>query len=164
MFILKPLKNILGYSFRGVIRDEIGNAVMEILKDVEGNAIKQTPRGKNGEPLPGASPEIVYRAKTRELKEDALPDLLKSFYLNIPPDKFTRLDSIMGVKLFDSINKIKDNILELPEDVHDWIKKKLQLEISKDEVIGTRIFGIDLAIIENALDDFEKPHEPQEKK
>jgi hypothetical protein len=123
------------------------------MKDSEGNAVMQVPRNNKGEAIPNCHPEPVYKLRTKPLGKNALPELLKALYLNHPQDKMTRQDTIYGTRMFQSIAAATDGQLTLDDDVHDWIKKKLQ-----DEAIGLKVFGIDLWCVEQAVDGFERPH------
>lgn len=158
-FKLKEIKDVQGRPFRVPIRDDEGNPIMELRKDSEGNKLMQIPRDAKGMPVPNCQPEPVYRVKTRVLEKDALPELLKGIYLTLPADKLTRQDTITGTRMFSNIAEIKDGILELDADVHKWVREKLQ-----DEAIGLKTFGVDLAIVEDAVDDFERLHEPKGEK
>lgn len=157
---LEKMNTIMGRPFRNAVRDDDGNAIMDIRRDSEKNPIKQVPRDSKGEAISGAIPEIVYQARTEAMGKEALLELLKSLYLNLEAGgyKMTRLDTISGLKMFQNIWASKDGFLELDEDVHDWISKKLQ-----DENIGVKIFGVNLAIIEDAVNNFERLHEPKSK-
>ena len=167
-FILKPMLDVRGRPFRIAETDDIGNPLLETRKDSDGKPIMQVPRNEHGEPVANAQPETVHVVKTRVLEKDALPELLKAVYLRIPGDKLTRQDTIYGTRLFQNINDAKDGVLELDDDVHDWIKKVLAREITADRgsekrELGLLIYGIDLYVIEQALEGFERLHEPKAK-
>lgn len=157
-FKLKEIKDVQGRPFRIPIKDDEGNPILEPRKDSEGNKIMQIPRDANGQPVPNCQSEPVYRVKTRTLDKDALPELLKGLYLTMPGDKLTRQDTITGTRMFANIADSKDGYLELDSDVHKWVREKLQ-----DEAIGLKTFGLDLTVVEDAVDDFERLHEPKEK-
>ncbi len=158
VFNLVELKDVQGRPFRAAEKDSDGNVIRDPVKDAEGNPITQIPRDKKGDAIPNCHPEPVYKLRTKALGKDALPELLKAFYLNIPPDKLTRQDTIYGTRMFQSIAAATDGVLTLDDDVHDWIKKKLQTGEKAEENIGLRIFGIDLWCVEQALETFERPH------
>lgn len=155
---LEEMKSILGRPFRNVVRDDEGNAIMDIRKDAEGKPIKQVPRDAQGNAVPGAMPELVYQARTEVMGDNALLELLKTLFLNMETGgyKMTRQDIIYGTRMFQNIAASKDGILEMDEDIHDWVKKKLQ-----DDSVGIKVFGVNLAIIEDAVDNFERLHEPK---
>lgn len=159
VFKLETILDVQGRPFTGPERDKDGKIVREITRDAEGKPVMQIPRDANKNPIPNVQPEPVYQIKTKNLGKDSFPELLKGLYLNIPGDLLTRQDTIYGTRMFQNIAGMKDGILELDDDIHDWIKEKL-----KDEKIGIKIFGVDLYIVENAVDNFQRPHEPQGKK
>jgi hypothetical protein len=154
VFNLHQLKDVQGRDFKGPVRDEEGNMVREKVLDDEGKPIMQIPRNPQGSPIPGCQPEQVYRFKSQALGVDCLPEMLKSLFLNIPADKLTRQDTIYGTRMFQNIRDITNGTLEIDDDVHDWIKEKL-----KDQNVGIKIFGVDLYVLEQAIDDFERLHE-----
>lgn len=154
VFKLAEMNDVQGRPYKGPDKDKEGNPIREPVLDADGKPVLQVPRNAKGDPVPDCQPEPVYRLKTKELGKDSLPELLKGLYLNIPPDKLTRQDTIYGTRLFQAIAVSKNGILEIPDDVHDWIKDKL-----KDEHIGIKIFGVDLYVIEQAVDNFEREHE-----
>ena len=154
VFKLKEFKDVQGRAFRSPDHDAEGNVIREPVKDSEGKSVMQVPRNAKGEPVANVQAEPVYKLKTKELGKDALPEILKGLYLNIPPDKLTRQDTIYGTRLFQAIAASKNGMLEIPDDVHTWIKEKL-----KDENVGIKVFGIDLYVVEQAVDDFERLHE-----
>lgn len=155
---LEEMSTILGRPFRNAVRDNDGNAIMDIRRDSEGNPVKQIPRDSKGEAIYGTMPEIVYQTRTEPMGKEALLELLKSLFLNMEAGgyKMTRQDIIYGTRMFQNITASKNGILEMDEDIHDWLKKKLQ-----DDNIGVKIFGVNLAIIEDAVNNFEKLHEPK---
>lgn len=156
---LEEMKTLMGNSFREAERDEVGNAILEPRKDAEGKPIMQVPRDtKTGNAIPNAMPELVYQARTTVVKKP-LPMLLKRLYLQIPRDRLTRQDTIYGTRMFQNITDSQDGYIELDDDIHDWVKEKL-----KDEKVGLEIFGTELNVIEKAVDNFERLHEPQAKK
>ncbi len=91
-----------------------------------------------------------------KMKEASLVDLLRLFIFNLPPAQLTMQDSIEAHRLFDQIKKATDGFLPIEEAEHDWLKKKL-------EDVGPKIFGISACMIKNALDNFERLHEPKNK-
>lgn len=153
IFKLKEMRDVQGREFRGPERDAEGNPVREMVKDADGKPLLQVPRDARGLPVPDAQPEPVYRIKTRVLGKDSLPEILKGLFLNIPSDRLTRQDTIYGTRLFQSLGACNNGTLEIEDDVHDWIKEKL-----KDENVGLKIFGVDLYVVEQALDDYERLH------
>jgi hypothetical protein len=159
VFKLETILDVQGRNFTGPERDKEGKVVREIARDAEGKPVMQVPRDQKGNPIPGVEPEPVYQIKTKKLEKDSFPELLKGLYLNIPGDLLTRQDTIYGTRMFQNIAAMKDGVLELDDDIHDWIKEKL-----KDDKIGIKIFGVDLYVVENAVDNFLRPHEPQSKK
>jgi len=151
---LEEMKTLMDLTFREAVRDETGNAIMEPRKDSEGKTIMQVPRdAKTGNAIPNAMPEPVYQARTIAIKKP-LPMLLKRLYLQIPREKLTRQDTIYGARLFGNIADSAEGFIELDEDIHDWVKEKL-----KDEDVGLEVFGTELSIIEQAVDNFERLHE-----
>jgi hypothetical protein len=160
VFKLMEIRDVQGRIFRAPDRDPNGNVIREPVLDTAGKQMTQVPRNANGDPVPNCQPEPVYRLKTKELsKTEALPEILKGLYLNIPPDKLTRQDTIYGTRMFQNFAAITDGVLEMDDDIHDWIKEKL-----KDEAIGLKVFGVDLYVVEQAVDNFERKHEPSQKK
>jgi hypothetical protein len=157
IFKLGEIKDVQGRPFRGPERDTEGNAVREAVLDAEGKPMMQVPRDQKGQPIPNCQPEPVYKIKTKALGKDSFPEILKALYLQIPPDQLTRQDTIEGTRMFQSIAAVKDGVLEIDDDVHDWIKKKLQ-----DEKVGLKIFGIDLWVVEQAVENFERSHAKKE--
>ena len=153
VFKLQEIKDVQGREFKQPELDPNGNPIREPAKDSEGKPIMQVPRNAKGEATPNCLPEPVYRVKTKSLGKDSFPEILKGLYLNIPMDKLTRQDTIYGTRLFQSIAEIKNGTLEIPDDVHDWIKDKL-----KDENIGIKVFGVDLYVVEQAVDNFDRLH------
>lgn len=153
IFNLKELKDVQGRPFRAAERDAEGNVIRESVRDADGNPVMQVPRDRKGDAIPNCHPEAVYKLRTKVLGKDALPELLKAFYLSIPPDKLTRQDTIYGTRMFQRITAVSDGVLTIDDDIHDWLKKKLQ-----DEAVGLKIFGLDLWCVEQAVDDFERPH------
>ena len=154
---LEEMKTVLGKTFLKAVRDDDGNPIMEVRRDAEGKPLTEVVRDKEGNAV---GIQTAYRARTEPM-DKALCELLKMFFLSIPADKFTRQDAIFGTKLVGNIDKSLQNghnVLEIDEDVHDWIKRKLM-----DDKIGVPIFGVNLHIIEQALDNFERLHEPAEK-
>ena len=91
-----------------------------------------------------------------------LLDILEYFILRgIPNDKYTKKDAIHVGNVYRFIQiarKDKTSILEIGEDDHDWLKAKLN-----DEAIGIRMFTKNSAIITDAVENIEKPHQPKEK-
>lgn len=158
VFKLTELVDVQGRPFRTAEKDTQGEVIRDPVKDSEGKVIMQIPRNAKGEAIPNCQSEPVYKLRTKELGKDALPELLKAFYLNIPPDKLTRQDTIYGTRMFQSIAAATDGVLTLDDDVHDWINKKLKTGDKAEDNIGLRIFSIDLWVIEQALDAFERPH------
>lgn len=158
VFQLKEIVDVQGRPFQGPARDNDGNVIREVVRDAEGKPVMQIPRDAKGQPIPNCQPEPVYRVKTQSLGKDSLPEILKGLYLNIPRDKLTRQDTIYGTRMFQSIAASQNGTLEIPDDVHDWVKEKL-----KDEEVGKVIFMHDLYVVEQAVDDFERTHEKGEK-
>ena len=98
-----------------------------------------------------------------ETKETTdLLEILEHFILyNIPSmarDKYTRLDGIRVSNIYKSIKSVKNGILELDEPEHNWLKEK----IGSDD-IGAKVFLHDLTPLEDALDNFERKHQPKGK-
>ena len=176
---LEVMKTVMGRPFRNVARGSDGNPIVEYRLDEQGNKLMAVPRDEKGNPVAGAQPEPVYQNKTIEMGLESLPELLKTLYLNLEvvdrrPEAddyhMTRLDTQFGTKLFRDIDRILDykdgrytvkkgvTHLELAEDVHDKV-----IEWLKNEKIGLRVFRLNLAIIEEALDNFERLHEKKEK-
>lgn len=156
---LEELKDIMGRPMRTVVRDDEGNAIREPVLDTRGEQVVDVIRDKDGNNI---GLQSAFRLKTKVMsKQEALPEMLMNFYMGIPADHFTRRDALFGNKLAKNIDvckRSKNGYLELDEDVHDWLKEKM-----KDEKVGVRVLGTNLAIIEEALDDFERLHEPAEK-
>jgi len=154
VFKLKEILDVQGRGFKAPELDKEGIPIREPAKDSEGKQIMQVPRNAKGEATPNCQPEPMYRIKMKTLGKDSFPEILKGLYLNIPPDKLTRQDTIYGTRLFQAIAAIKNGTLEIPEDVHGWIGEKL-----KDENIGLKVFGVDLYVVEQAVDNFDRLHE-----
>lgn len=156
---LEEMKTLLGVHFREAERDDTGNTILETRKDAEGKVITQIPRdAKTGNAIPNAMPEPVYVARTHAVKQP-LPMLLKRLYLNIPRDKLTRQDTIYGTRLFQEVEDSEDGFVVIGEDTYDWVKEKL-----KDEDIGLEIFGTDLHVVEQALENlYNREGEPKAK-
>lgn len=152
--LTSDMKDVTGREFRTPERDGEGNTIREPVLDSAGKQIMQIPRNAKGEAIPNCQPEPVYRLRTKALGKDTFPEILKGLYLNIPPDKLTRQDTIYGTRLFQAIAASKNGVLTIPDDVHGWIGEKL-----KDENIGLKIFGVDLYVVEQAADDFDRLHE-----
>ena len=166
---LVEIKRIDGKQFQELEMDKDELPILEQRLDSNGKPVLATPRDENGVPFPGVSPEPVYNNKTRALKPDeCLPMLLKKFYLNIPQTNLTRLDTINGTKMFQSIDAIKNGYIELDDDVHKWICRKLEEKVkTKDgqEVeLGIFLYGVNLTIFENALDEYVRGKKPEETK
>ena len=162
---LEELRTIGGFPFRDAELDATGNIIREVVKDADGNPVKQIPRNDRGEPFSNVEPELLYQPKTKVLKLDALPSLLKRLYLNIPPNRCTRQDTIYGTRLFQNIAQSKDGYLELDDDVHKWVMKQLTDEGPDGKGIdgvGLGIFGKNLQVVEQAVDNFERPHKSKE--
>lgn len=156
--VLRDMLDVRGRPFKKVAVNANGEPKTKVRNDMNGKAIMQVPRNEHGEPVAGCMPEPVYDLETEALtKAKALPELLKLLYLTIPVAKLTRQDTIYGARMFQNINDIKNGTLELDDDIHKWVREKLQ-----DEEIGLKIFGVDLYIIEQAVDDFERLHEKKE--
>ena len=167
--ILTDLKDINGRAFRDAEIDAEGRPILELRKDSEGKPLLAVPRDERGVPKPGVLPEPIYQNKTKELGKDALPTLLKTLYLRKP--QLTRNDTIQGTSLFQNITSGRNGVLELDDGVYQWIKDLLTKtqnvkEKDKDDNIievehgvGLDIFGVNLGIVETALDNFERLHE-----
>jgi len=154
---LEEMKTLMDLTFREAVRDETGNAIMEPRKDSEGKTIMQVPRdAKTGNAIPNAMPEPVYQARTIPIKRP-LPMLLKRLYLQIPREKLTRQYTIDGTRLFQNIADSEDGFLVLDEDVYDTVK-----EWMKNEDIGLEVFGTELHLIEQAMDNlYNREGEPK---
>ena len=171
---LEVLKTVMGRPFITVDRDAKGNPIIEARLDDKGKQLMQVPRDENGNPVAGAQPEPVYQNKPVEMGLETLPELLKSLYLNLErtdrkleaDDKhMTREDTIFGTKLFRDIDNCLDykdgkyvvkkgvTHLELSEDVHLKV-----VEWLKDPKIGIRVFKLNLTVVEEAVDNFERLH------
>jgi len=177
--LLTPMKSITGQPFRKVVEDSNGNPVLELRKDSQGNPVLQVPRDEEGKPRPNVMPEPVYIAKTEVLDEhEALIAQLKRLYLNIPREKFTRNDTILGSAMIQDMEASKDGVLVLGEGVYKWLKGMLSTVwtvkekrkgekdgevIEVEHGIGLDIFGVNLSIIEDAFDNVEKPIESKKK-
>lgn len=166
---LMEIKAVDGTPFKDQVLGEDSLPVMDIRKDSNGNTILAVPRDSRGEPYKGVEPEPVYAPRTKPFEaKECLPMLLKRFFFNIPNAKLTRQDSIYGQKMFGNIDAIKDGFIEIDDDVHKWIRDKLQMTMKNadgdEQELGILIFGVNLAVVETALDQFERPHEGAEKK
>lgn len=165
---LQEITAVDGSKFKDTVLDKEGVPVMVLRKDSNGTTVMQVPRDGSGAPYRDVSPEPVYVAETKDFKaEECLPMLLKRFFFNIPREKLTRQDTIYGHKMFQNIDSIKDGHIELDDDVHKWIRDKLQ-EKSKntdggEQELGVLIFSFNLAVVEEALDQFERAKEPKDK-
>ena len=89
------------------------------------------------------------------IDEANLIDLLQTLVISLPRQKLTEQDSINAYDFFDCCRKATNEHLEVPEGMHDWLKK-----IAKEH--GTAIFGVNAVAITRALDNFERLHEPKE--
>lgn len=92
----------------------------------------------------------------------SLVEILEQFVLrNIPGvarDKYTHLDALRAANIYRSLKAANNGVLELDEPEHDWLKAKL-----KDDAVGVRVFFHNVLPIEDALDNFERKHEPKRK-
>ena len=163
---LEEMRSITGQPFRRAVERDDGTPLLEKRKDADGKDIMQVPRNSNGEPMPNCYPEPVYQIRTEVIgKGETLPEQLKTLFLRIPRDKLTRQDTIYGTKMFLSIDKIQNGYPELDDDVPKWLREKLQDKETegKDGVItpgiGLSIFGVNRTIVEEALENYERPHE-----
>ena len=102
-------------------------------------------------------PEEAETTETTDLLE-----ILEQFILynvpNIARDKYTRLDGMRVGNIYNSIKAVKNGVLELDEPEHDWLKEKL----GSDD-IGAKIYLHDLRPLEEAIDNFERKHQKEEK-
>lgn len=162
---LVQLEDIMGRKLRKAVRDENGNVIREKVTDENGLQLTEVVRDKDGNAL-GIQP--IWRTKTVEMSaEDCLPEMLLQFYLNIPVEVFYREDSLKGHRLSENIRESKkaaNGVLELDEDVHEWLRNKMKEMFPKEKrEVGVIVLGSNLPVIENALDDFERPKEAKEK-
>lgn len=91
----------------------------------------------------------------------SLIDILEAFILQgIPRDKYTKNDAIRIGNIYPALKEAKKNghVLAIDEAEHDWLKAKVG-----DDSIGVRFFTYDTQVILDALDNFERAHEPKEK-
>ena len=93
--------------------------------------------------------------QARLIENASLVDLLQMLVISLPRQKLTEQDSINAYDFFDCCRKANNQHLEVPEGLHDWLKK-----IAREN--GTAIFGVNAVAITRALDNFERLHEPQE--
>jgi len=93
--------------------------------------------------------------QVRVIENANLVDLLQMLIVSLPRQKLTEQDSINAYDFFDCCRKADNEQLEVPEGMHDWLKK-----IAKED--GTAIFGVNAVAITRALDNFERLHEPKE--
>lgn len=89
-------------------------------------------------------------------KCDDLRKLLQLLIFNLPRQSMTMEDSIRGSNLVRQMDGCKGNTLEIEEAEHDWIKKKVT-------EVAPMVFGINAVVVRDALDNFERLHEPKEK-
>ncbi len=172
--ILADLKDITGKAFRDTVLNDAGNIVMEQRFDSQGKAIMAVPRNGDGVAIPGVAPEPVYVPETTPMGKGTLGNLLKVLYLRKP--QLTRQDTINGTTLFQNLAASEGNdILELEESVYKWVKELLSnvhmekvkgddgLITEVEHGVGLDLFGTNLGVIEDALDNVEKLHQPKGK-
>ena len=91
-----------------------------------------------------------------KMKDAKMVDLLRVLVFNLPLGKITMEDSIHAHRLFEQMDKASEGFIPIEDAEHDWLKKST-------ENFGPQIFGINACMVKEALDDFERLHEPKSK-
>ena len=92
-----------------------------------------------------------------KMRDFTLIDVSNILIRNLPRERMTMENITHGTRLRSQILDAKNSTLIIEEAEHDWVVKML-----KDDTVGAKIFGMDLLGIIDALDKFERLHEPQE--
>ena len=101
---------------------------------------------------------IIIDGKPK-MRQANLKDLIRLLIFNLPLGKFTMEDSIIAHRVFQQIDHVSatDGYLPIEDNEHKWL-----LKVVND--FGPSIFGVNAVMVKDALDNFERLHEPKIKK
>ncbi len=99
---------------------------------------------------------VMLEGSKPKTKNAKTADLIKTLVFNLPVQNLTMKDSREAQRVLDQLELAKDGVLNIEDAEHEWLKGKV------DEV-GPKIFGVNAIMLLEALDDFERLHEPKEK-
>ena len=118
---------------------------------IEGKPLKTPVLDEDGR----AIEDSKGRAK---LKEATLADVGHELLRYFPKEALSMENITHGVRFKNQLMACKDGTLILEDAEYKWFDKML-----KDETIGVRIYGFNLLAIQDAVDDFERLHQPKAK-
>lgn len=120
------------------------------MRTIEGFPLKVPERDSEGTSIKQAD-------GTFQMKQGKLDEVVRLFVFNIPHDKLTMEDSIRAHDLMTQMSSATDGLLPVEDAEHKWLRTKL-------EELGPKTWlGVDSFMVKEALDDFERLHEPKEK-
>jgi len=134
---IKQINNLDELPLRVPEFDAEGQLILEEKEDNSGNTVK----------VPKTHPADTI-------------DILDVLIRNFPRERLTLENITHATRLKSQLiesRKSGNGILTLEEAEHDWVKKML-----RDEAVGVQIFGLNLMKVIEAVEDFERPHEPKE--
>lgn len=119
------------------------NIILEDMKTIKGEPF-QVPDPNSEEPKLKDTTDLV--------------ELLELLVFNLPRAKLTMKDSIEAGRIYQQFQEGRENgILKLEDEEHKWMREKVN-------EFGPLMYGINAAILYEALDHFERKHEPKDKK
>ena len=121
----------------------------DTIKTIQGKPFRIPDTNSDDEP-------IIVDGKPK-MKDARLSELLRLLVFNLPLQQLTMKDSIEAQRLFEQMSKSTDGHFSIEDAEHKWIKGKV-------EDIGPQILGVSAVMVQEALDSFERLHEPKEKK
>ncbi len=119
-----------------------------LIQTIEGKQLQMPDMDEMGKP--------VIQEDGPKMKDANLKDLLRLLIFTMPADKITMEDSIHAHRFFNQVSAATNGTLPIEDAEHDWIKKKVA-------EYGPRIFGINAVMVQEALDDFDRLHDPKKK-
>lgn len=118
------------------------NIILEEMKTIKGEPF-QVPDPNSEEPKLKDTTDLV--------------ELLELLVFNLPRAKLTMKDSIEAGRVYQQFQETRENgILKLEDEGHRWMREKVN-------EFGPLMYGINAAILYEALDHFERKHEPKDK-